>query len=207
METPGSAQACPRCGSNARVAKVSRLYLEATDWRADPRPEPPASLLAVLDEKTLAALAPGSLGRSRFLHDLARRLAPPSAASRTGRMIHPDMLVLAFAAIGSYLLQRVAADQPGLLAPAGLLLAGAAAAYLALRGRVLARFESRREDDRLAAERVGRAVKRWLELYYCGADGAVFDPQGGWIHESGGLAAALLAHEPERPAAGGSKIG
>lgn len=159
---------CPVCGRADPVGKVSAIYIHALETKkADPSggEQMPDVELAPLSKVTKAELL-----------SLGKRLAPPASPRRMPtRTIHPDQMVLVFTLVLPFFLARIASDQPGMLLPMLGLLAVAYAAYFWKRRLLIEKFERQQTAQKASAERVTRGIERWMRLYYCFEDDAVFE--------------------------------
>ncbi len=184
---------CASCGGRDRVAKLSRIYFDALSIIAHPEQPIPQSLSFLQrgeGQKTRL------FGRSRYYREIARMAAPPSGESKVTRLLHPDAVVLGFAAISGLVLFQMLRSQPWGLVPAEGVLALALAAYLVGRRFILRRYRREREKEAKAGQRIRGAVEKWMKLYYCGNDGNVFDPESGQIYPLADLSRALLKEQP-----------
>ncbi len=163
---------CPACGQQATVEKASTLYLLGIDPQAAAKAaqaaakDSPAPQPAVLEQL--------SAGEQRAL---ARRLAPPSSPQQAlTRPVHPDLVVVAFSLVLPVFLYGILTSQPealAVVAPVLLLFYGL---YFWRRKSILQRFNAGLQQRKAEDERVRRAIQRWMRLYYCLDDDAVFLP-------------------------------
>ncbi len=185
---------CASCGERERIVKLSRIYLDSLSMIAHPGQALPLSLFLLQENK---APKPGGIGRFRYYREIARMAAPPSGAGKILRPLHPDAVVLGFAAIsGLVLFEMHGSSSQGLL-PAAAVLAAALALYLFCRRLIINRYRRERDREAGEGERISGAVKRWMGLYYCGKEGTVFDPGSGRTYPLAGLADALLKEQPQ----------
>jgi hypothetical protein len=188
------APACASCGERERIVKLSRIYFDALSMIAHPGQALPWSLSLLKGNDTRR---PGGIGRLRYYRGVVRMAAPPSGAGKITRRLHPDAVVLGFAAIsGLVLLEMWKSRFQGLLPAAGLL-AFALAAYLIGRRFVMRRYRRERDREAGESERVRAAVEKWMRLYYCGRERTVYDPKSGRMYPVDGLAGALLDDRPQ----------
>ncbi len=195
MNDPGNGPvpACASCGERDLVVKLSRIYFDALSMIAHPGQALPQSLSLLSGFK---ARKPGNIGRFRYYREVARMAAPPSGAGKVLRPLHPDAVVLGFAAISGLVLREMFRSRFQGLLPAAVVLAVALAAYLLGRRFVIRRFSREREREAGEGRRVRSAVEKWMELYYCGKEGSVFDPGSGRTYPVAGLADSLLKEQP-----------
>jgi hypothetical protein len=165
---------CPRCGQSDKTYKVSLLYLESSAKlnRQVHQDQPQLERLItdfLTENRTRAEEDP-------FLTKLIQMFAPPSGEKRFARRIHPDGMVAFFTLLAIFLLYRMAADQPASFTAAAFIFAAAVGLYLFFRKTVIHRYESSKREEQEANSRVEREVSRWMRLYFCSRDQAVFYP-------------------------------
>ncbi len=128
--------------------------------------------------------------------------APPEAAIIGEAGLHPP----APSGYGCHRLQPGPArlpvrhpDQPATRGSAGALVivAVAYAAYLWKRKAIIDRFEQNQAKRLSADARARRGVERWMRLYYCNRDDAVFDAQGSELIPTDQMPGYLF--HPEKP--------
>lgn len=155
--------ACPSCGQSDQVDKVSTIYLAGIGQDRLPANAEPIRL-------QLQEITPDELRR------LSRRLKPPASNRRAPtRPIHPDMMVVTFSLILPFFLYGIYQSQANILLPVLAVLAGFYALYLWKRRLIIARFERQVAAGKATDERIRRGIERWMKLYYCVRDDAVFE--------------------------------
>jgi len=175
------------------MVKLSRIYFDALSMIAHPSQELPRSLSLLRENK---AKGPGGIVRLRYYREIVRMAAPPSGGGKAFRLLHPDAVVLGFAAISGFVLLEMSKSRsPGLI-PAVAALAVALAAYLIWRRFVMRSYRRAKETEAAEKRRVRGAVEEWIRLYYCGKDGTVFDPASARSYALTDLAKTLLGEQP-----------
>jgi hypothetical protein len=138
---------CPQCGASEPVEKVSTLYLQ------------------------------GSEARKGALHNLGRRLAPPSSGKKElTRPVHPDTVVILFSCVLPFFLVGILNQQRGMFIPILVVLVCAYGLYFYKRKAAIARFEQEKNNQLRDRVRIERAIGVWMKLYYCSSDDSVFIP-------------------------------
>jgi hypothetical protein len=159
--------ACPVCGQGLAVSKVSAVYiagLQAGKKAAAERADAPVKVRGLSAD---------------LLPALSRRLAPPASRKEAQlRLVHPDLVVLAFSLIAPVFLAGIYRGQPPFFYPVSLGLALAYGVYFWQRRRILARFERQMAAERKKQEHIRHAIQRWMNLYYCAKDDIIFEPGG-----------------------------
>jgi hypothetical protein len=151
--------ACPVCGFTDQVEKVSTIYLSGI---ADKRSPEIAQSVTIPRQK---------------LRSLSRVLAPPSSGkSAPVRAVHPDTVLIVFSCVLPFFLYGIWQQQPGMLIPVLLVLAGLYGLYFFKREAIIAKFEREQNSQRQSQERIERGIKTWMKLYYCDRDAGVFLP-------------------------------
>ena len=151
--------ACPVCGLSDQVEKVSTIYLSGI---ADKRSPDIGRAVTISRQK---------------LRSLSRLLAPPSSGKSTPvRPVHPDTVLIVFSCVLPIFLYGIWQQQPGMLIPALLVLAGLYGLYFFKRPSIIAKFEHEQNNQRQSQARIERGIKTWMKLYYCDRDEGVFLP-------------------------------
>jgi hypothetical protein len=158
--------ACPACGLNDQVNKVSTLYIRGLEARK--QQPPPGEGESVLQMEGLTPTR---------LHQLSRQLTPPSATrNRLARNLHPDLMTAGFSILLIFLLYQIWLTQRPVFwvfALAYLLFLGW---YAWKRTALIAKY--RRQVDATTADdkKIQRGIGRWMKLYYCTRDQGIFEP-------------------------------
>ena len=159
---------CPLCKQEDQVEKVSTIYIEGLRYggqlhKAGIPGEAPLTLTCL------------SLAEAR---QLSSHIAPPAAPTKVQvRPVHPDLVVAGFTAILPIFLLGIANSQPQELIPLLVFLGLVYILYFLTRGRTLARFAELQSQRVAETKRVERAIRNWMELYYCVRDQIVFLPK------------------------------
>ena len=113
------------------------------------------------------------------LQALARRLKPPSSGKQAfSRPLHPDMVVVVFSLVLPIFLYGMWTSQRAVLPVALVILAVAYAPIFGSAKRSSPASSTIKPSRHSADERARRGVERWMKLYYCNRDDAVFPAQG-----------------------------
>jgi hypothetical protein len=156
---PKNSITCPGCGLSDQVEKVSTIYLAGI---ADKRSPEIAQIATIPRQK---------------LRSLSRVLAPPSSGKSTPvRQVHPDIVLVVFSCILPFFLYGIWQQQPGVLIPALLILAGLYGLYFFKRNAIIAKFERQQDSQHQSQVRIEDGIKTWMKLYYCDRDEGVFLP-------------------------------
>jgi hypothetical protein len=151
--------ACPVCGLTDQVEKVSTIYLSGI---ADKRSPEIGQAAAIPRQK---------------LRSLSRVLAPPSSGKSVPvRPVHPDTVLIVFSCVLPFFLYGIWQQQPGMLIPVLLVLAGLYGLYFFKRASIIGKFEREQDSQRQSQTRIERGIKTWMKLYYCDRDEGVFLP-------------------------------
>lgn len=159
---------CPICERAEMVNKVSAIYIHALQAKKS------------ASEKNGRALVP-DLAALRGIPDeelpaLGKRLAPPASPRELPtRPVHPDLVVLVFSLVLPIFLAGIRSNQPVMFVPVVAILVLCYLFYFWKRGAAIAKFERQRAIRQASGERVKRGVERWMRLYYCAEDDAVFE--------------------------------
>ena len=150
---------CPVCGLSDQVEKVSTIYMSGIADKRSP-------------EIQQATKIPNPKLRS-----LSQLLAPPSSGkSAPLRPVHPDTVLIFFSCVLPFFLFGILKQQPIMIIPVLLVLAGLYGLYFFKRQVVIAKFERQQDNQRQSQVRVERGIKTWMKLYYCDRDEGIFLP-------------------------------
>ena len=119
--------ACPVCGSDGQVYKLSQVYVAGITEAADRSPADTELLDAVL----------GQPGSPAELSELLRSFAPPAVPPVSIPLIHPDLIVLGAFILAAAVVFTLYARASGWFWPAAALGGGLIVVYLAARGAIL----------------------------------------------------------------------
>jgi hypothetical protein len=104
-------------------------------------------------------------------------MAPPSSGkSAPIRPVHPDTVLIVFSFILPFFLLGILKQQPVMIIPVLLVLAGLYGLYFFKRKAILAKFEREQDNQRELQARIERGIKTWMKLYYCDRDEGIFLP-------------------------------
>jgi hypothetical protein len=167
--------ACPKCGQADKTYKVSLLYLESaarlSHLQEGKQPELDELLFDMASENI------SQVAQNQLVSRFAQSFSPPPGEKQNTRRIHPDTMIIFFALFSLLLVFQIAISQPTQLPAILILLASSLLAYLLTRKRLLKRFEDRIRLEQEANSRIENAVTRWMHLYFCSRDKAVFNPE------------------------------
>jgi hypothetical protein len=150
---------CPVCGLSDQVEKVSTIYMSG-----------------IADKRSPEIGQATNISRQK-LRSLSRLLAPPSSGkSSPVRPVHPDIVLVVFSCVLPFFLYGIWQQQPGVLVPALLVLAGLYGLYFFKRNAIIAKFMREQDSQRQSQVRIERGIKTWMKLYYCERDEGVFLP-------------------------------
>jgi hypothetical protein len=165
---------CPQCNLADKVYKVSLLYLESSARlnrrERENQPTLEAVLVDLLPQNNSQAFEEQVVSR------LIQTFSPPQGEKRVVRRIHPDALVGFFTLLCGFFIFQIASEQPRALPAALIILTAAGTAYLLARKSVIGIYEARKRQETEASEQVEKEVSRWMRLYFCSRDQAVFYP-------------------------------
>jgi hypothetical protein len=165
---------CPQCNFADKTYKVSLLYLEGSARLSrrerENQPVLEAALADLLPEESSQAV------EDQVIKHLIRTFTPPEGEKRVTRRIHPDGMVAVFTLVAGFLIIQIAGDQPGALPAAAIILTAALGAYLLSRKSVVGKYEDTKREEVENFERIEKEVNRWMRLYFCSRDQAVFYP-------------------------------
>ncbi len=161
---------CPACRRSDQVDKVSAIYLEGLG--AGRLPKSGASHLPKALPDRMTHVPPEQV----FL--LSRRLTPPSTGrDRTIRPIHPDLAIIGFSLILPVFLFGIWNSQQNIFLPSLVVLAVFYVLYFLTRNKIISRFEKEQAARNAIEQRVRKGIEKWMDLYYCSRDEAIFDPR------------------------------
>jgi hypothetical protein len=164
---------CPQCSQIDQVEKVSTIYILGIEKTGQPR----NTALRVADSSAPSQSALLEAMSGDELQVLCRRLAPPATKKDTGlRLIHPDLVVLAFSLVAPIFIYGILTGQPGNLPLVLLLLSGFYVFYFWQRRGLISKFQVQQDTRRAAEARIKRGLQHWMNLYYCARDEGVFEP-------------------------------
>ena len=150
---------CPVCGLSDQVEKVSTIYLSGIADKRSP------------EIKQATKISP------QKLRSLSRLMAPPSSGkSSPVRPIHPDTVLIVFSCVLPFFLFGILKQQPIMLIPVLLVLAGLYGLYFFKRKAITAKFERGQNNQRQSQARIERGIQTWMKLYYCDRDEGIFLP-------------------------------
>lgn len=165
---------CPKCNNSDEVYKVSVIYLSGIESIKSSTP---------LKENTFDLIfghPSQQIGR-RFIDQAAKRslvskFAPPSSEKqRISRSIHPDYVMFATLLLGLFMLYQIFIQQRSVFLPALLVILGVTAFYLLGRKKINARYMEKQRAKTKETRKIEEGIERWMNLYYCAADFAIFD--------------------------------
>lgn len=167
--------ACPICQQSEPVIKVSAVYIAALELRHGRKPlaldpdgaegEPPPQALKDLPAPGLALLG--------------KRLAPPSTGRKAPtRPLNPDLVVAVFSLVGLVFIYQIYLNQAETLPFAIAVWAAFFVFYFWQRRRLVAKYEALIRQQQEHAQKIERAIQRWMGLYYCVDDDVVFTIAG-----------------------------
>lgn len=167
---------CPQCNKSEEVYKVSVIYLTGLESIKSSTP---------LKDNTFDHIFghPSQQFGRRFIDQAAKRnlvskFAPPSSKKqRISRSIHPDFVMFATLLLGLFMLYQIFNQQRGAFLPALLIILGVTAFYLLSRNKINARFIEKQKNKSREAGQIKEAIERWMKLYYCASDFAIFDKE------------------------------
>lgn len=172
---PKERPACPACGQDDRVFKVSTIYLDALAAFSSPARN---TVLPELNDGE-ALHGPGiNPLKIQAVRRLANSFAPPSGRKEVVRLLHPDLILTVSALVAVFFLIQIYNTQRAAFPIAVALLALFSLGYLLARRSILTRFNHKKAEEQQEKRRFERAVARWMRLYYCDRDEEVFDPAG-----------------------------
>ena len=165
---------CPQCNNSKQVYKVSEIYLSGLESIKSSKPLKDNTFDLVFGQPSQ------KLGRS-FVDQTTKRtlvtkFAPPSSSKqRISRNVHPDFIMFATLLLSLFMLYQIFTQQRSFFLPALLLILGLGAAYLLTRKNISAKFMNKQKKEAKETNQIKEAIERWIKLYYCAADFAVFD--------------------------------
>ncbi len=165
---------CPQCNARKDVYKVSEIYLSGLESIKSSKPLKDNTFDLVFGHPSQ------KLGR-RFVDQTTKRtlvtkFAPPSSSKqRISRSVHPDFVMFATLLLSLFMLYQIFTQQRSIFLPALLLILGLGAAYLLTRKKISAKFMEKQNNEAKATGQIEEAIERWMKLYYCASDFAVFD--------------------------------
>lgn len=186
----GKIPACPTCGQQDQVAKVSTLYLTAIGLNRLPgRSQPSGSSNEIhadldpdannLQPGTSAGLQVSAISGSE-LKIISRKIKPPASPKQAfNRPVHPDTVVLSFSLLVPFFIFGILQSQASMLIPMIIILVVAYGLYIWQRKKIIQRFNLNLAEKTAAEKRIRRALDRWMHLYYCLRDDVVFQPDDG----------------------------
>ena len=167
---------CPKCKNIDEVYKVSVIYLSGLESIKSSTPPEDNTFDNIFGQPSQ------QIGR-RFIDQAAKRslvskFAPPSSEKqRIRRSIHPDYAMFATMLLALFMLYQIFIQQRGVFLPALLIILGVTAFYLLGRKKINARYMEKQRDRSQETRKIEEAIERWMSLYYCAADFAIFDEE------------------------------
>jgi len=165
---------CPQCNSSDEVYKVSLIYLSGLESIKSSTSPKDNTFDLIFGHPSQ------QIGR-RFIDQAAKRnlvskFAPPSSKEqRISRSIHPDFVMFATLLLGLFMLYQIFNQQRGAFLPALLVILGVTTFYLLSRKKINARYMEKQKNKSREARQIREAIERWMNLYYCATDFAIFD--------------------------------
>ncbi len=157
-----------------QVYKVSEIYLSGLESIKSNKPLKDNTFDLVFGHPSQ------KLGR-RFVDQTTKRtlvskFSPPSSSKqRISRSIHPDFIMFATLLLSLFMLYQIYTQQRSLFFPALFIILGLSAAYLLTRKTISAKFIKKQQNEAKETGQIKEAIERWMNLYYCATDFAVFD--------------------------------
>jgi hypothetical protein len=162
--------ACPVCAESEPVHKVSKIYVAGITIPKQRTAGDRETLTAVFGTEPLSPVE---------IQLTSRQFGPPHGRTTVVRLVHPDMVVGMFLLMAVIFMLNSFSVSPVSFWAIFVITLVFMGGYGLARKRVVARHQASLDAAQVEKNAVKGGVENWMKLYYCSADGCVFDPQRG----------------------------